>query len=174
MTKRIKTLIINDMGGGGGMSPEEEAEQIAYYMKELHDIDLDWTHTTALGVGTLDEINPKFIILDYGGAAMGYGNNGYVQVDAVVRWAIEHPSRLLLIYTAYTLYMVDDVMEFEDLPDNILPWDPTSDYKKKADAADRFDYMDIVAIKIRHWYGLPEPEEPDPEDYKLDTPPGRA
>lgn len=167
----VKTLIITDLGWGTGEEAEKEGADIAKYMLELHGIELDYTHVTAIGVGTLDEIKPDLIIMDYGGAHGSYGNHGYVQVDAAIKWAQEHPSKLLLVYTQYTLYMVEDVMDFKDLPDNVLPWSPDPSYTKL-----RWDkYQEEVALKIRHWYGIPEPEEPDPEEYKIDlNKPGRG
>lgn len=164
---KVKTLIISDPAT---KDPYKDSEDIANYLKDAHGLDLDWTHMEALGVDTLDEFKPDFIVMDYGGTAMSYGNSGYVQVDAVVKWALEHPSKLVLIYTFHTMYMVEDVMDFEDLPDNILGWsnDPLKTKLRWK------DWQDHVALKIRHWYDLPEPDEPDPDDYKLNEPPGRV
>jgi hypothetical protein len=164
----VKTLIVCDPATN---DPLKDAEDIASYLEDAHGIVLDWTHLEAVGVKTLGEIKPDFIVLDYGGTSMAYGNSGYVQVAEFVKWAKEHPSKLLLIYTSHTMYMVDDVLDFEDAPDNVMEWvpDPLKTKKKY------FDHQDEIALKIRHWYGMPEPEEPDPDQYKLDLKkPGRG
>jgi len=146
--KKIKTLIITDPTSWAE-EPEEEAATIARYMEELYGLDLDWTSETAAQI--LDDVDPDLVILDYGGAAMGYSGGGRRQVDEVVRWAKEHPSRLVLVYTTLTLIMVEDVLDLDELPDNILAWDPQPG---KMLGKDRWEHMEKVTLKIKHWYGV--------------------
>lgn len=165
MTTRIKTLIIADPSGSAGMEPEEEADFIARYMAELHGIVLNYTITT--GAHMLDEIKPDLVILDYGGAMMGYGDTAFSQVSYVLKWAEEHPSKLVLIYTLFTTWMVHEVYEDIIPLDNVLFWDPSDKYRRSMTWDKKDSHQAELALKIRHWYGLPEPED-DSADYNID------
>ena len=161
--------MILDPSGSVGMEPEEEAESIAKYLAELYGIALNYTVTT--GAQLLDEVKPDLVILDYGGAMMGYGDTAFNQVDYVLKWAEEHPSKLVLIYTLFTTWMVHEIQEDIDPLDNVLFWDPSDKYKHSLKWQERDAHQEELALKIRHWYGAPDPEEPDPKDYQLKTPP---
>lgn len=161
--KKIKTLIIADPSGGAGMEPEEEADFIANYMAEAHGIVLNYTITTAAHV--LDEVKPNLVILDYGGAMMGYGDTAWRQVDYVLKWAEEHPSKLVLIYTLFTTWMVHEIQEDIDPLDNVLFWDPSDKYRRSLKWEERDAHQEEVALKIKHWYGIPDQKEAKPEPY---------
>lgn len=169
MTK-IKTLIIADPAGGVGNTPEEEGDFMAKYLAEVHGIVINYTVTTA--AQTLDEAKPDLVILDYGGAMMGYGDGAWRQVDYVLKWAENHPSKLVLIYTLFTTWMVHEIQEDINTLDNVLFWDPSDKYRRSMPWDERAKHQEVVALKIRHWYGVPEPEpeEINPDDYKLETP----
>lgn len=169
--KRIKTLMILDPSGSVGMEPEEEAESIAKYLAELYGIVLNYTVTT--GAQLLDEVKPDLVILDYGGAMMGYGDTAFSQVDYVLKWAEEHPSKLVLIYTLFTTLMVHEIQEDIEPLDNVLFWDPSDKYRRSLKWEERDTHQEELALKIRHWYGVPDPEKPDPKDYQLKIP-GRS
>lgn len=156
MTKRIKTLIIADPSGGAGMEPEEEADFIARYLAEMHGLVIDYTITT--GAQTLDEAKPDLVILDYGGAMIGYGDTAYSQVKYVLKWAEEHPSKLVLIYTFFTTWMVHEIQEDIDPLDNVLFWDPLDKYRRSLPWEEKDIYQAELALKIRHWYGILELE----------------
>jgi len=166
--KRIKTLMILDPSGSLGMEPEEEAESIAKYLAELYGIVLNYTVTT--GAQLLDEVKPDLVILDYGGAMMGYGDTAFSQVDYVLKWSGEHPSKLVLIYTLFTTWMVHEIREDIEPLDNVLFWDPCDKYRRSLKWEERDTHQEELALKIRHWYGVPDLKEPDPKDYQLKTP----
>lgn len=173
--RTIKTLIITDVMGAGGLEPAEEAKEIAYLFKQLYDITLDWQHEEH--AGTIEEHDPKLIIIDYGGMLPGQSTD-VQQVTEVIKWAQDHPSRLVLIWTTFTarIWKFDLEDEFQDL-DNVLLWRPFLDGSSYAPIS--FDEMDAyekeVVLKLRHWYDLPAPRDLS-EQYKIKnikTPEGR-
>lgn len=172
MSDQIKTLIITDYMGTSVAEPEEEAVNIARLFKQDFDIDLNWTHQTA--ANNLENINPKLIIIDYGGLLPGSDVDIH-QMRAVLNWAQDHPSRLVLIWTSFTAniwkYELED--EFKEA-DNVLLWEPgESTHFFSFDEAEK--HQAEVVMKIRHWYNLPKPKPPDLSEYhsNLKTPPGR-
>jgi len=157
MPTRVKTLIITDPTGGAGMSPEEEADFIARYMAEMYGIVLNYVHSTA--AQSLKEVQPHLVILDYGGASIGYGDTGYHQIEYVLKWAEDHPSKLVLIYSLFTTWMVHEIQEDIEPLDNVLFWDPSDkEYRRSLPWDERDKHQNELALKIRHWYDLPEPD----------------
>ena len=166
MTKRIKTLIITDPTGGAGMDPEEEADFIARYMAEVHGVVLDYIHSTA--AQAIKEVKPHLVILDYGGASIGYGDAGYSQIEYVLKWAEDHPSKLVRIYSLFTTWVVHEIQEDIEPLDNVLFWDPSEkEYRRSLPWEEREEHQEELALKIRHWYGLPEPDD-NLDEYKID------
>ena len=172
MTDKIKTLIVTDYMGTLTQEPEEEAEDIARQFQQDYKIELDWTHQTA--ANNLDEVNPKLIIIDYGGIMPGSDTDLH-QVRAVGKWAQAHPSRLVLIWTSFTsrIWKFDLEDEFDEM-DNVLLWEPGGEYYHSSTPFDELqEHQQETILKIRYWYNIPEPTaEPTEPVLKL-KPPGR-
>jgi hypothetical protein len=118
----VKTLIVTDFMGWSQQTPEEEAESIAKQFKDDHGIILDYTHS--IFVHHADEVNPKLIIMDYGGLLPG-SDTDVIQLRSLSNWLEDHPSRLAILWTAFTsrAYRWELEDEFEGL-DNLMHWIP--------------------------------------------------
>lgn len=149
-TKPIKTLIITDYMGWSGATPEEEAEQIANNFIGSYGITLDYQHHTF--VPSSIDSGVKLIIMDYGGVLPGADDMVVAQIRHLCEWAELHPSKLLLIYTAFTsrFYHFDLEDRFGELP-NILHWEPVDEngYRVSMHWEDRDASHDKIAGMIK-------------------------
>lgn len=89
-------------------SPEEEWERIAGVVRETlrQEIEVVYTGFDILaGVAA----NPDLFLIDYGGmTTSGARDTAVVNIRYACRWAEEHPSRLLVLWTWFTGQAFED------------------------------------------------------------------
>ena len=66
----------------------------------------------------IDGRDIDILVIDYGGMSIsGAWEAAFQQVKAARRWAEEHPTSILLIYTQYTWHIYEEIqLEFGELP----------------------------------------------------------
>ena len=103
----IKTAVFYDPFGGGGKTVEEQiADDVKYYSGEYGPFDgkikLNWYRVDAI-----HELKPKteLVLFDFGGMSMAYGAVGNLMYDhsrAVIQWALDNPSALIIVTSSFT------------------------------------------------------------------------
>jgi len=158
--------IIVDNLGSLGESPEEEADFIIRALKSIYDFPCEMVQFST-DYNDIGKKNIDLLILDFGGLTSGYGTGhtiGAYQRNAL-KWADEHPGKLLLIWTAFTAHwIIEDIGEDFGGRANVLAVDTLG---KSFD--ERIDHVSAV---LRDWYGTKKSEY-NPNDYRLEEPKGR-
>jgi len=112
------------------------------------------------------------VIIDYGGmSSMGASGTAASQIDAVCRYAQEHPSCLVVIWTGYTAEVYEDEVEehFSGV-DNIVA------RYKAFQVFGNLDGRPEFIEKLTHWFSAEiekaKAQDPRMGDFKLNTPTG--
>lgn len=133
----VKVAIVVDIMG-------DNEEEIAEMMDELRariEIDAELLVWGA-AVDIIDDPRVDLVIIDYGGMLPGCDDLVRGNFRYVAEWAENHPSKLVMIWTSFSVIIYQDEVggEFDHL-DNIILW-----------GASRWTSRDKVEQKIRAWY----------------------
>lgn len=109
--KSIKTAIIVDFMGSGGMTREEEIAEHVRYFSSMLECQLN-VHTPNLAL----EIEPgtELVIFDFGGMMPGADSLVTSNARALFKWAQDNPSGLVVVISWFT-WMRYLENEMEDL-----------------------------------------------------------
>ncbi len=98
--KRVRAAALLDNVGSLGRTPEEELRDEVRTLEEVLDVRIEAQLCSA--VSQFPE-GTDLVLFDYGGVCMGYGENLLArQEQALVRWADDHPSALVLVVSSFT------------------------------------------------------------------------
>lgn len=101
------------------MSTDEEAQAIKQVFR-LAGISIDGPVITPR---QLDQVDVDMVILDYGGLASQWGSDWVLQswVEAARRWAEDHPSGLMVIFSGWPSHRYrHDLAAYGPVPPNIV------------------------------------------------------
>lgn len=107
--KPIRTAWISDIVGSLGRSREEEVADDLPDLAETLGLELDLV-VSDRGMEAIKDQKIDMLVFDYGGAANAYGNSTWNQFDAMIAWAEEHPSSLILLYSSFTSRMYGELL----------------------------------------------------------------
>lgn len=151
LSKPLKTLIVTDYMGSFSETPEEEAAYIAEVFAQ-RGIDLDYEHSYF--VHKESEVNPKLIIIDYGGILPG-NDTDIMQLRQLANWLEEHPSRLGLIWTSFThrAWQFELADQFKHV-DNLLVWQPVNEHGIDVNMTidKEWKHQDEIIDRIVAWF----------------------
>ena len=84
----------------------------------------------------LDDLTPDIVVIDYGGmSTMGAYDGAAANVRYVLRWAEDHPSTAIIVWTQFTQFIADDILQdfrkdvlgnvfvYQTDADDTLAWD---------------------------------------------------
>jgi hypothetical protein len=102
--RKIKTAILVDFMGAGDLGPKEEVENHKIRFTELvkpHELRPYQAHHAGLGIEHGITDNTDLIIFDFGGMMPG-SSLGEDNSRAIIEWANEHPSGLVIVVSSFT------------------------------------------------------------------------
>jgi hypothetical protein len=123
--RKIRVGWVNDAYGSGGGTADEEAADDIKRLESTLEYKLE---SVVIGRHMSDVADKDIDLLafDYGGAAHSYSNTPLIELKAMIKWAEEHPGRLVILYSQMTGRMYSRYVKSEffvgSVPSNIRYW----------------------------------------------------
>ncbi len=111
--RTVKALVVLDPAGLWDKEPDREFAEIRQIYEEDFHLKLDAVRADVFDPGQADRA--EIVIFDCGGASLGNDPMGH-QLRALMRWAEDHPSALVIIRSALSWSCLQDEIEDEQLP----------------------------------------------------------
>ena len=111
--RTVRALVILDPAGATGRSPEKEFNELLLVYEQDYDLKLDARRADVFDPAEADRA--EMILFDWGGMSLGNDLLGH-QVRALLPWAEDHPSALVIIRSMLSWQYLQDEIEEEQLP----------------------------------------------------------
>lgn len=114
---KIRTTFLADESSD---NMDDEWDSIQYHLEDMG-LDIEVIHK----VHRIDQIGePDLLVVDYGGLSIGGAYDvARWHMKAATQWAVDHPGRLMLVWSQFTQFLYEDVLEdFRGELDNIVPF----------------------------------------------------
>ncbi len=111
--RTVKALVVLDPAGQYDKEPDREFAEIRQIYEEDFHLKLDAVRADVFNPGQADRA--EIVIFDWGGASLGNDLMGH-QLRALMRWADDHPSALVIIRSALSWSYLQDEIEAKQLP----------------------------------------------------------